>query len=967
MVVRRKPTAYPAPAISAWLSAHAAASSRWRRLGAPALAVAAFVVFLWLVTGVRAGEIVVYVTYEFTFVLLPGWLVYRAFSPPRGRLRELVFGWTLGYLLEILAFFVTASLGIRGALPLYPILVGVPAAMLAWRRRGETAAALALPSRRILWTGAGLLIVLLGYAAAVGFSQTPLPRDAGIVTYQEDTLFVISLAADALHHWPMTLPMVNGEPLNYHLFAFMHFAAISQVTGIDLSVVIMRLYEGPLLLLFALSLVLAGRRVARTWGAGLAALAVVAFFGELDAATGTETGRFLFRDLFFYWLLASHTFLLGLVFFVPALILAADIVDERRRLTPFELLLFGGFVVGCVGTKSYSVFVIAGALVVFVLWHAMAARRLHRRAATAVGITALVYLVANVAVFGFNSAGAQVKPFTNLKTMFGVEELNTYFTHVWATSHTYSFITVPYGVFGLLGVTLAGLAARLRYGRAPLSAVEVLFVACGVVVSPILLFSSQPGYGQMFLVFFGLVPVTIVGANGFRLAWLAEGPRLYRTAWPWLVLGVAVLVVVGSLEGASQRVTLQLGLFVCGAGLLVCWFAPRVGRVLTAVALLALVAPLVALVRDPSVARGVAAALVVAAIALALRQRPSGVVGAVVAGVLILGLVNTPLDWFPRLAGRALHGEPVYSRDFSGLTSDLYAGLTWIRERTPTNAVLAVNNHSLHPDGRDSKYFYYSAFAERRVELESWDYSVQTISKGYFSLPVAQSPFPYRLALADDVFQRGDERALRALARQYGVDYLVVDKVHGSASPEFAQLVPRVFSNDGIDVYEVGRPGHWLCHSSQGAGVVAVFAHARTPRGLDRLRSAAEGVGFTGLTPQRRGCFDYALVLTGLASYEQAREFRAEADRVGFHVRLECRSTAPTGRLNAVFGHRRTRAAALRLERDVAGLGYDRLRVRQDACGDWEVDAPAPASAASRERFRASARSVGAAVRFEPG
>ena len=106
-------------------------------------------------------------------------------------------------------------------------------------------------------------MLLLLYASAVGFSQTPLPRDTTAVTYQEDTVFAISLAAEALHHWPLTIPSVAGEPLRYHVFADTHMAAISQVTGIDLSVVVMRLYEIPLLLLFSLQLILAGRRIGR--------------------------------------------------------------------------------------------------------------------------------------------------------------------------------------------------------------------------------------------------------------------------------------------------------------------------------------------------------------------------------------------------------------------------------------------------------------------------------------------------------------------------------------------------------------------------------------------------------------------------------------------------------------------------------------------------------------------------------
>jgi hypothetical protein len=951
-------------------------------IAGPVLAVAATAVALWLATGVRLGEIAVFATYEFTFVFLPGWLVYRAFSAPGGRLREIVFGWSLGYVLEILAFLVTAELGVRDGFSVYPIVVGTPAALLAWRRRAREAPLRTTHPGRAIWVGAGLCMLLLAYAAAVGFSQTPLPRGITSATYQEDTVFVISLAADALHHWPMTLPTVSGEPLNYHLFAFMHFAAVSQVTGIDLSVVIMRLYEVPLLVLLALSLVLAGRRIGRTWGAGLAALAVVLFLGELDSSTGTETGRFLFRDLFFYWLLASHTFLLGLVFFVPVLVIVADIVGEKRAPKRFEWALLAAFLVGCVGTKSYCVLVVGGALFLFLLWHAWRQRRLHGRALAALGVTAVVYLVANVAVFGWNSAGARVSPFRNLKTMFGVEELNTYFEHLWSTSNVPAVVAVPYGVFGLLGVTIVGVVFFLRYRSFRLSPPDVLFLACPIIVLPILFLSSQPGFGQMFLVFFGLVPGTILAADGYRLLWLRHGPGLIRQAWPVLAVAAGVVLVGALVAGASPRVALQVALFVCvvaaAVGGAVSLFAPRFGlRAAGAtwvLGLLLLGAPVVALLRGVSVGRAVAAtALMLAAVSaglILLRRRSelrSGLAGAVVGGVLILGILNTPLDWFPKLAGRALDGEAVYNQRYSGLTSGLYEGLTWIRDHTSPNAVLAVNNHSLSPDQSDSKYFYYSAFAERRIELESWDYSEQTIRQGYFSLPAALTPFPRRLALANAVFHRGDEHALRTLAREFDVSYLVADKVHGTVSPVFAELVPRVFSNDDIDVYAVGRPGHWLCHSSQGAGITADFGHKRTPQLADHLRKEAENVGFAGLTIQRRGCFDYAVVLLGLQAFPQAKDFRAEAARVGFAVKLECRSSAPTGGTNAVFGHRRTKRAAQRLAAQAASLGFGGLVVRQDACGDWEVDRAGLATAERRRLYQAGANSVGLHVTFEPG
>ncbi len=109
-----------------------------RALGAASVLVAATALSLWLAGGVRIDEIARYVAYELGFVFLPGWLVYRALvARPAGRLREIVFGWSLGYVLEILAFFVTAASGARSAFYVYPAVVGVPAVLVARRRRKD--------------------------------------------------------------------------------------------------------------------------------------------------------------------------------------------------------------------------------------------------------------------------------------------------------------------------------------------------------------------------------------------------------------------------------------------------------------------------------------------------------------------------------------------------------------------------------------------------------------------------------------------------------------------------------------------------------------------------------------------------------------------------------------------------------------------------------------------------------------
>jgi hypothetical protein len=954
---------------------------------------------LWLAGGVRIDEIARYVGYELGFVIVPGWLVYRALVVrPPGLLAEVVFSWSLGYLLEILAFIVTAASGGRSAFDVYPVVVGVPA-LLVIRRRRVAAEAGRLPAVlpvRVIWIAAGLCTLLLLYTGAIGFTQSPLPRGVSGVTYQEDTVFAISLAAEALHHWPITLPMVSGLPLHYHLFAYMHMAAIAQVTGIDLSVVVMRLYEIPLLVLLVLQLILAGRAIGRRWATGLAAVVVVLFLGELDMAAGTGNSRFLFRGLFFYWLLASHTFLFGLVFFVPATVLLAGLLSSARGLRArwAEWVLFGAFLVACVGTKAYSLVVVAGALVLVLLWQLWRARSLNRPALVALAMSAVVYIAANIIFLRWNSAGAFIRPLRNLKTMPGVEDLNAYFGHLWGTTTVPGVLAAAFGTFGLLGVVLVGIALLLRQRRLALSTGEVLLLSLFVVVLPTLFVSSQPGFGQMFFVFFGLLPGAIAAAQGYLL-WLERDarPSLRRAAFVGAGVAVAVLVL-DAVVGVSGRVGLEVTLFwivvAIVAGLATAAFsrgrAFRVAVAVGAIGLLALDTPAIRLLRGAFgaanvysvsgaaevIGLGLGAAALVVAVVLVTRRRQaavSGVATAVVASVLLLGVIDTPLDWFPKLIGDTASGKTVYRQDYMGLTSGLYRGLHWVRQHTSPNAVLVVNNHSLYPDGRDSKYFYYSAFAERRVVLESWDYTEQTTSRGYFSLPVWASPFPTRLKLSQAVFHRADRIALHTLAHDYRARYLLVDKVHGQATPLLDDRVGKIYGSGDLDVYEIGKRGlrSTACVSEQGAGIAALFGTRRTFTAATKLWHSVTAVGYRDAVIQQRGCRRFAVVLTDLASYRQGKQLRREAAKVNLPVRIECRSTAPRGGLNAVFGHRRTMRAAQVLATKAQAAGFLGLDVQQDRCGDWEVDLAGLKTAAQRQGFRREARHAGFNVRFERG
>src|SRR5207248_212945 len=187
---------------------------RQLRLNGPVAVVAAAVIAMWLGTGVSAGQVVVFLAYHATFVVAPGWLLYRLLCPADGfRLRQLVIGWALG-------FVATAALGARNLQDVYPLVVFAVAGLL-WRRRvaGVPAADTVSLPRGWGWAAAGLCLLALGYLGVQYFGANPLPGQVSRVGYGVDTVWYLSLAGEALHHWPLADPTVAGQPLHYHFFS----------------------------------------------------------------------------------------------------------------------------------------------------------------------------------------------------------------------------------------------------------------------------------------------------------------------------------------------------------------------------------------------------------------------------------------------------------------------------------------------------------------------------------------------------------------------------------------------------------------------------------------------------------------------------------------------------------------------------------------------------------------------------
>jgi hypothetical protein len=197
---------------------------------------------------------------------------------------------------------------------------------------------------------------------------------------------------------------------------------------------------------------------------------------------------------------------------------------------------------------------------------------------------------------------------------------------------------------------------------------------------------------------------------------------------------------------------------------------------------------------------------VLSALAIATRRAAPPLRGLAVrlllVGVLAAAALNVPLDLGQGLVDAWRGSRSFYHRG-TGLTSGLYQGLEWLRDRTSPDDVIAVSNYSVDPNKPEFDDLYYSAFAERRVFLEGWLYSIKEQRLGDSVITGPNMPYPERLRLNDAVFQRGDRHALRTLVRDYGVRYLLVDLVHGGHSERVAALGRLVFSDSDVAIYVV--------------------------------------------------------------------------------------------------------------------------------------------------------------------
>ncbi|WP_327134210.1 hypothetical protein OG311_29950 [Streptomyces sp. NBC_01343] len=778
----------------------------WRFL--PGLTAYLFLVVLLLLADTSASDVARYTGYALWGVLLPGTLVFRALRRrPFSLLEDFAYGAVTGLVLELVAWFTLVSLGAQSVAVAWPLAVVIPFAAVPrlrrhWRPRGYRAS-----SAGWSWSVAGTVMLSSAYFHQVFLARYPVLPAGETNRIFGDMPYMLSLAANAKQHVPLTVPQAAGEPLYYHWFSFAHMAMTDMVGHIDLPVVESRLMVPALAALsMVITAVVARRLTGRAWAGPLAAVLVFAV-GEFTATYPNNVNTWTFGAPAVRLMFWSS---LSLTYSQPLLIALMGVVGDALRRTGIKAVagksggadgedagagpggggapLFGRgvfvltalFALASSAAKASTLPVTLAGLAVAGLVMLIGTRRVPW---TVVGLGAILagaQVFATAVIFHFESYGLEIAPFGNVQSYWADPG------HARPAAFQALVVAATLAAFLLNHhVKLLGMIPLLRRRKFALEPVQWFLL--GAAVAGPAAYLTVNGYNSSYFTIAALPFGVVLSAWGYCESFeRAVLPRRAKAA-----LAVATLAFIALLTFAIHRYSNAWAKFVqrlCG---------DREANASYSLLLAAL---------------GAAAALALIALVcgalwwLAGRARPAlrgrgGIV--LLTAALAVGV--------PGLAHDVLQSRQEAWVGSWVLPGSQVDAARWLRAHSEPSDVLVTNSHCWEfddyangPACNNTRSQWLSGYSERSVLIEGWAYAPRAVALTRGGTAY-DGPFwdQELFALNEDAVYRPTEAKLRTLHDRYHVRFVVVHRPTGHESPRLRELARPVFDNGRVAVYRL--------------------------------------------------------------------------------------------------------------------------------------------------------------------
>ena len=530
------------------------------------IAVVVLVVALAIVAracGYDLFALTAYAAYFAAFVALPGVVLLWALNR-RALSIATVFALALptGFAIEILSYLGLAAVGARELYRFMPVL-WLAAGVGLWTQSRRSPVPLRVSGAHA-GVALGLVVAFLGLvfiAASQMFAESPLVAGLPGRAIFHDWVYLVSRAGVIKNTWPLDDPSLAGTPLQYHYFMIVHAAAVSGTTGVEVTLVLLRLMIVPLGAVLLAQAYLLGRQVARSpWG-GVGAALLLVMAGE--ASFSGNYGQLMYLGLFSRWLFVSPTFFFGMIFCGALLLAVAQCVRLTRCGPPHYawLLLLAAAGTGAKGTVLP---VLICALGLWTAWRWLSSRQFPGRlVAMGFGLSAGFAMVYLVTMSSWHTGGARFNPLHVFRlTAFWQANLPAWQQALgtWlpaplaaAVASVGCALVIFAGTCGVRLLAIPYLVWRTRRASDPLVGwLGAFFIAC-VGMGLLLELNS---YGELYLILMVRLPMSVLAAacivDAVRWLWVRRSESV-----PWF----------GSVPGAGRSRWFQHGL-VGFAGLL---------------------------------------------------------------------------------------------------------------------------------------------------------------------------------------------------------------------------------------------------------------------------------------------------------------------------------------------------------------------------------------------------------------